>query len=115
MTICVGSACPAHRTTGGPEPSESAGERLTALVAAHQAAVPFENLALHAGEAGVQKVDPALTMAKIVARRRGGICYEANSAVGWLLQRLGWRVAWHADPGAGSERGVRGCPSATWR
>ena len=86
----------------GPDPSESAGQRLSALVTAHQAAVPFENLALHAGEPA--SVDPAVTVAKIVARRRGGICYELNSALGWLLQRLGWRVAWHA----GRVRGANG-------
>lgn len=93
--------------TGGPEawrpvPAESAGARLAALVAAHHAAVPFENLALHGGEPA--SVDPATTLAKIVTRRRGGICYELNSALGWLLQRLGWRVAWHA----GRVRGVDG-------
>lgn len=82
------------REDWGPDPAESAGERLTALVAAHQAAVPFENLALHAGEP--VSIDSVVTVAKIVVRRRGGICYELNSALGWLLQRLGWRVAWHA-------------------
>lgn len=85
----------------GPEPAESAGERLAALVAAHQAMVPFENLALHAGEPA--SVDPVVTLAKIVTRRRGGICYELNSALGWLLQRLGWRVAWHAGRVRGAD------------
>lgn len=86
----------------GPAPSsESSGARLAALVAAHQATVPFENLALHAGEPA--SVDPAVTVAKIVTRRRGGICYELNSALGWLLQRLGWSVAWHAGRVRGSD------------
>lgn len=86
----------------GPVPAESAGARLTALVTAHHGAVPFENLALHDGEPA--SVDPTTTLAKIVTRRRGGICYELNSALGWLLRRLGWRVAWHA----GRVRGVDG-------
>ena len=85
-----------------PTPSsESCGTRLAALVAAHQAAVPFENLALHAGEPA--SVDPVVTVAKIVTRHRGGICYELNSAIGWLLQRLGWSVAWHAGRVRGSD------------
>ena len=74
---------------------------MAALVAAHQAAVPFENLALHAGEPA--SVDPVVTVAKIVTRHRGGICYELNSAIGWLLQRLGWSVAWHAGRVRGSD------------
>ncbi|MFT4165870.1 MAG: arylamine N-acetyltransferase [Microlunatus sp.] len=85
----------------GPEPAESAGDRLTALVAAHQASVPFENLSLHDGEPAF--VDPAVTVAKVVTRHRGGICYELNSALGWLLQRLGWRVAWHAGRVRGAD------------
>lgn len=91
----------------GPEPFESAGERLAALVVAHQATVPFENLALHAGEPA--SVDPAVTVAKIVDRHRGGICYELNSALGWLLTRLGWTVAWHAGRVRGAD-GSYGLP-----
>ena len=87
----------------GPAPSESAGMRLAALVRAHHGAVPFENLALHDGEPA--SVDPATTLVKIVTRRRGGICYELNSALGWLLQRLGWRVAWHAGRVRGADGG----------
>ena len=91
----------------GPVPAESAGERLAALAAAHHAEVPFENLALHDGEPA--SVDPVVTVAKIVTRHRGGICYELNSALGWLLQRLGWQVAWHAGRVRGAD-GAYGLP-----
>ncbi len=69
-------------------------ETLRAIATAHLATVPFENLAIHAGEPA--RADPDAILAKLVRRRRGGICYELNGGLGWLLERLGWRVAYHA-------------------
>ena len=62
----------------------------TALGALHQAhlmTVPFENLSIHLGEP--ISLDQGDLLGKIVARRRGGFCYELNGAFALLLQALG--------------------------
>ena len=64
---------------------------LRALHVAHLLTVPFENLSIHAGEPIVLE-DEAL-FAKIVERRRGGFCYEANGLFAALLRALGFDVA----------------------
>jgi N-hydroxyarylamine O-acetyltransferase len=61
------------------------------LQVAHLLAVPFENLSIHAKEPIVLK-DEAL-FSKIVERRRGGFCYEANGLFAALLRELGFDVA----------------------
>jgi len=66
-------------------------ETLRALQLAHLLAVPFENLSIHAGQA-ILLEDNAL-FAKIVTRRRGGFCYEANGLFAALLRALGFNVA----------------------
>jgi N-hydroxyarylamine O-acetyltransferase len=66
-------------------------ETLRGLQVAHLLAVPFENLSIHAGEPIVLE-DGAL-FAKIVERRRGGFCYEANGLFAALLRELGFEVA----------------------
>ncbi len=53
-------------------------------------AVPFENLDIPLGNPIAISL-PAF-YAKIVARRRGGFCYELNGLFGWLLEQLGFRV-----------------------
>lgn len=63
---------------------------LQALHLAHLRTVPFENLDIHAGREIVLG-DEAL-YAKIVERRRGGICYELNAMFAWLLRALGFHV-----------------------
>jgi len=65
---------------------------LKALHEAHLRAVPFENLSLHLGER--VSLDEGALIDKIVARRRGGFCYELNGAFGLLLGGLGAEVAW---------------------
>lgn len=103
------------------------GEVLQAIARAHHENVPFENLAIHAGEPAT--ADPRTIVPKLVERRRGGICYELNGGLGWLLEQLGWQVAYHGGrvltplgpglplghlalvvgvPSAGSGRGVAG-------
>ncbi|MGH6992654.1 MAG: arylamine N-acetyltransferase family protein, partial [Caulobacteraceae bacterium] len=63
---------------------------LTALHHAHLRAVPYENLEVQLGRP-VSIERPAI-FEKIVARRRGGWCYEMNGIFGWALGQLGFRV-----------------------
>jgi N-hydroxyarylamine O-acetyltransferase len=78
-------------------------ETLRALQVAHLRAVPFENLSIHAGEPIVLE-DNAL-FEKIVQRRRGGFCYEANGLFAALLRALGFEVAMLAAGVAKKEGG----------
>jgi len=57
---------------------------------AHLYSVPFENLSIHAHEPIV--LDDEALFKKIVERRRGGFCYEANGAFASLLRELGFAV-----------------------
>ena len=65
-------------------------ETLRELHAAHLLTVPFENLSIHAKEP-IALEDNAL-FEKIVRRRRGGFCYEANGLFAALLRALGYDV-----------------------
>ena len=65
-------------------------ETLRALQVAHLLAVPFENLSIHAGRPIVLEDEALFT--KIVERRRGGFCYEANGLFAALLRALGFDV-----------------------
>jgi N-hydroxyarylamine O-acetyltransferase len=73
--------------TGQPVPDLAT---LHALHLAHLRAVPFENLDIHAAREIV--LDEAALYAKIVGRRRGGICYELNATFAWLLRAIGFHV-----------------------
>jgi len=76
---------------------------LRTLQLAHLQTVPFENLDIHAGVPII--LDDAALTAKIVTRRRGGICYELNGAFAWLLRALGFDViivAANVHDGAGA-------------
>jgi N-hydroxyarylamine O-acetyltransferase len=66
-------------------------EALRSLQRAHLRAVPFENLDIHLGHPIVLEIDAIL--AKVVDRRRGGFCYELNSAFAALLSSLGFEVS----------------------
>ena len=66
-------------------------ETLRALHRAHLAAVPFENLDIHAGRA--IRLDRAALFHKIVEERRGGFCYELNGLFADLLSSLGFEVS----------------------
>lgn len=63
---------------------------LADLHLAHLLAVPFENLSIHANERIHLDVDWLFD--KLVARRRGGFCYELNGLFAELLRALGHRV-----------------------
>ena len=65
-------------------------ETLRELQLAHLLAVPFENLSIHASQPIVLEDEALFT--KIVERRRGGFCYEANGLFAALLRELGFDV-----------------------
>jgi len=78
-------------------------ETLRALQVAHLFTVPFENLSIHAGEPIV--LEENALFRKIVERRRGGFCYEANGLFAALLRALGFEVAMLAAGVAKSQGG----------
>ncbi len=63
---------------------------LKGLHFAHAHHVPFENLDIHLGQA--ISLQPADLFAKIVARKRGGYCYEVNSFLTMILRAFGFQV-----------------------
>jgi len=65
-------------------------ETLRALQVAHLQTVPFENLSIHARQPIV--LDDESLFDKVVARRRGGFCYELNGIFAALLRALGFQV-----------------------
>jgi N-hydroxyarylamine O-acetyltransferase len=72
---------------GATEPNVST---LSAIVAAHGAAIPFENLDVLLGR-GIS-LDPAAIERKLVGARRGGYCFEQNTLLMTALEQLGFRV-----------------------
>ena len=62
-------------------------ETLAALVAAHTATIPFENLNPLLGLP--VPLDPESLVAKLVRQRRGGYCYEQNGLFGHVLETIG--------------------------
>jgi N-hydroxyarylamine O-acetyltransferase len=72
---------------GVSRPSDLGPATLRELHRAHLLAVPFENLSIHLGEAISLAEDDLIE--KMVARRRGGFCYELNGAFAVLLRALG--------------------------
>jgi N-hydroxyarylamine O-acetyltransferase len=77
---------------GIAQPVELTVEGLEQLQRAHLTAVPFENLDVF-HRRGVS-TDPSWSIPKIVARGRGGWCYELNGAFATLLEHLGFSVRW---------------------
>ncbi|MET9885309.1 arylamine N-acetyltransferase [Streptomyces sp. NPDC006430] len=74
---------------GATRPEKADLEGLRHLQERHVLSVPFENIDYHLDREihlGEQAVD------KIVRQRRGGGCYEVNSAFAVLLEALGYRV-----------------------
>jgi N-hydroxyarylamine O-acetyltransferase len=65
-------------------------ETLRELQVAHLLTVPFENLSIHTKQPIV--LDDNALFEKIVRRRRGGFCYEANGLFAALLRALGFDV-----------------------
>lgn len=82
---------------------------LGALISAHTASIPFENLNPFLG-LGVE-LDPDALLAKLVHTRRGGYCFEQNELFGLVLERLGFaftmlgaRVLWRQSEDAVTAR-----------
>lgn len=65
-------------------------EWLAFLHKRHLIKVPFENLDISAGREIV--LDENAILEKVVTRRRGGFCYELNTAFAWLLRSCGFTV-----------------------
>ncbi|MFF7384222.1 arylamine N-acetyltransferase [Streptomyces griseoluteus] len=92
------------RRLGAERPARATTDALRDLHPRHLRAVPFENLSIHLGEPVV--LDEQTLLDKVVARRRGGFCYELNGAFGLLLAALGYEVQLlagrvHGDEGLG--------------
>ncbi len=92
---------------GVAAPSTPDAQGLHALVTAHLATVPFENLSIHLGEP--VPLDEDALVDKVVRRRRGGFCYELGGAFALLLESLGFRVVRLAARVIGGD-GVPGLP-----
>ena len=73
-----------------PDERPATRETLDFLHDRHLIQVPFENLDIVAGREIV--LDEAAILEKIVTRRRGGFCYELNTAFAWLLRQTGFEV-----------------------
>jgi N-hydroxyarylamine O-acetyltransferase len=78
-------------------------ETLRQLQVAHLLAVPFENLSIHLKQPITLDDDALFT--KIVERRRGGFCYEANGLFAALLRSLGFDIAMLSAGVANAEGG----------
>jgi arylamine N-acetyltransferase len=88
------------RRIGYTGPAAATRDTLGGVVAAHNGAIPFENLDPLMGVAVADLGQSALAD-KLVDRRRGGYCYEQNGILGYALaelgfgvERLGGRVLW---------------------
>lgn len=76
--------------TGEARPRIADRATLTALIRAHLAAFPFENLDVQLGRP--VSIDPEAIFDKLVTRRRGGWCFEQNGLFGRVLEALGYDV-----------------------
>lgn len=72
----------------GPVAPDS--DTLAAIMRAHAASIPFENLDVQLGRP--ISGDLSEIFAKLVERRRGGWCYEQNGLLGWALEAIGFEV-----------------------
>jgi len=66
-------------------------DTLSLLMEQHLIHVPFENLDIHCNRP--IRLHPGTIFDKIVNQRRGGFCYELNSAFAALLRHLGFTVS----------------------
>ncbi|MFE7603076.1 arylamine N-acetyltransferase [Streptomyces sp. NPDC057494] len=79
------------RRIGAERPGRADAAALRELHLLHLRTVPFENLSIHLGEPVV--LDEKALLDKVVGARRGGFCYEVNTAFAVLLRGLGYEVA----------------------
>jgi len=66
-------------------------ETLDAITAHHTTAIPFENLDVLLGRE--ISLEPAALQRKLILERRGGYCFEQNSLLLLVLQKLGFVAA----------------------
>jgi N-hydroxyarylamine O-acetyltransferase len=78
----------------GPAGPLSTVDHIAALMRAHMAAIPFENLDVLLGR-GV-RVDLESVFAKLVTARRGGYCFEHGTLFEAALRELGVEATAHA-------------------
>jgi N-hydroxyarylamine O-acetyltransferase len=69
----------------GPRPT---GDLLAEVHLAHATSIPFENLDIHLGLP--IRLEPDRVFDKLVARRRGGYCFEQNGLLLAMLRALGF-------------------------
>ncbi|MGP1281715.1 MAG: arylamine N-acetyltransferase family protein [Parasphingopyxis sp.] len=67
---------------------------LAAVHRGHVENIPWENIDVALGRPLTR--DPGRAFDKLVTRGRGGWCYEMNGLLGWMLEALGFRVAYLA-------------------
>lgn len=72
----------------GPRSADLA--TLAAIIARHAASIPFEAIDVLLGRP--IDLSPAAVDSKLIARRRGGYCFEQNSLLERVLAALGYRV-----------------------
>lgn len=89
---------------GAEAPAAPTRAALDALMAAQQAHIPFENLDPLVGRP--VRIDLPSILDKLVARRRGGYCFEQNGLLQAVLEALGYslkpligRVVWMRPEG----------------
>ena len=75
---------------GVPSPERADLAALAVLHRAHAAAIPFENLDIQMGRS--IDLDPASLQAALVARHRGGYCFQHNSLFRLALTGFGFEV-----------------------
>jgi N-hydroxyarylamine O-acetyltransferase len=78
------------RRIGYDGPREPALLTLRAIIAAHTATIPFENIDVLLGR--TPKLDLESLQRKMIAGRRGGYCFEQNSLLHGGLSALGFRI-----------------------
>lgn len=76
--------------TGYAGERQATAEALAEIHLAHAISIPFENLAVLAGEPIL--LDLGSLQEKLVRRRRGGYCYEQNTLLAAVLEALGFAV-----------------------
>jgi len=82
MPSLSGSAC--------PRPVRRRWHCCPNIVARHTATIPFENLDILLGRPSLR--DIGSIQAKLVDARRGGYCFEQNTLLRAVLERLGFTV-----------------------
>ncbi|MDR3534045.1 MAG: arylamine N-acetyltransferase, partial [Rhodopila sp.] len=76
---------------GVPSGGQASLPLLRAVIAAHTATIPFENLDIVLGRP--IRLDIASIQAKLIHANRGGYCFEQNTLLRAALERLGFRVS----------------------